>query len=393
MLHQLISHSEDLAKLRNEGYDIEIVSNFLIVKNIPYVSSIREIKFGTLVSELTVAGHTTTTPNTHVAYFEGDYPCHKDGTEISQMKHTSKNTTHCDGVLSNHSFSSKPSNGYKDFYEKMTTYANIISGPAQAINPDVTPKTFPVIEPSEEESVFNYLDTASSRAGISEVTQKLELEKIAIVGLGGTGSYVLDLIAKTPVKEIHLFDGDVFLNHNAFRAPGAPAVGTLQKKPKKVDYFKEQYSKMHRHIISHSCYIDSSTIHLLQDMKFVFLCLDGSSEKRLIVDELIKWNTPFVDVGMGIIDDDGPLTGLLRVTACTATYHKHIHEKNRIPFSSDDGNNDYSKNIQIADLNALNAAMAVVKWKKISGFYIDFKKEHFSVYAIGDNIIINEDNA
>jgi hypothetical protein len=41
--------------------------------------------------------------------------------------------------------------------------------------------------------------------------KKLELGKIAIIGLGGTGSYVLDLAAKTPVKEIHLFDGDKFL--------------------------------------------------------------------------------------------------------------------------------------------------------------------------------------
>jgi hypothetical protein len=31
----------------------------------------------------------------------------------------------------------------------------------------------------------------------------------------------LDFVAKTPVEEIHLFDSDVFLQHNAFRAPGA----------------------------------------------------------------------------------------------------------------------------------------------------------------------------
>jgi len=78
-----------------------------------------------------------------------------------------------------------------------------------------------VITTDEDESVFKYIDTASSRAGINVPTQKLELARIAIVGVGGTGSYVLDLVAKTPVKEIHLFDGDVFLSHNAFRAPSA----------------------------------------------------------------------------------------------------------------------------------------------------------------------------
>ena len=109
------------------------------------------------------------------------------------------------------------------------------------INHTVTAKTFPVVVPEEEESVFNYIDTASSRAAIDIVTQKLKLEKIAIIGLGGTGSYVLDLVAKTPVKEIHLFDGDTFLQHNAFRSPGAPSIDELKTKPRKVTYLKNLY--------------------------------------------------------------------------------------------------------------------------------------------------------
>ena len=53
------------------------------------------------------------------------------------------------------------------------------------------------------------------------VTRKLSLKNVAIVGLGGTGSYVLDLVAKTPVRQIHLDDGDMFLQHNAFGSPSA----------------------------------------------------------------------------------------------------------------------------------------------------------------------------
>ena len=69
--------------------------------------------------------------------------------------------------------------------------------------------------------MFLYEDTASSRADIVTINSKLKSLRIGIVGLGGTGSYVLDFVAKTPVKEIHLFDGDTFDQHNAFRAPGA----------------------------------------------------------------------------------------------------------------------------------------------------------------------------
>jgi len=119
-------------------------------------------------------------------------------------------------------------------------------GPAQAIDSNVTARTFPVIEPErdDEDAVFKYIDTASSRAGIDLVAKKLALKRVAIVGLGGTGSYVLDLVAKTLVKEIHLFDGDTFFQHNAFRSPGAPAGEELRAKPNKAAYFRDMYSKM-----------------------------------------------------------------------------------------------------------------------------------------------------
>ena len=80
---------------------------------------------------------------------------------------------------------------------------------------------------------FRYMDTASGRAGIGAISEQLATGPVAIVGLGGTGSYILDLVAKTPVREIHLFDGDRFGQHNAFRSPGAPHIDTLRQTPPK----------------------------------------------------------------------------------------------------------------------------------------------------------------
>ena len=71
----------------------------------------------------------------------------------------------------------------------------------------------------------------------------LEGPKIAIVGAGATGSYVLDFVAKTSVAEIHVFHHDVFLNHNAFRCPGAPSLEDLSRKQAKVDYLATVYSR------------------------------------------------------------------------------------------------------------------------------------------------------
>ena len=166
---------------------------------------------------------------------------------------------------------------------------------------------------SEDQSPFKYFDANTSRAGIGAVTEKLKIPRVAIVGLGGTGSYLLDFLAKTPIHEIHLFDGDTFFNHNAFRAPGAASLEQLEAQPKKVAYFAELYSRMRWRIMPHECHIDSGNIELLRDMTFVFLCIDGGPTKRVIVDHLQKWNVPFIDVGMGVQLVDGKLRGTLGV--------------------------------------------------------------------------------
>ena len=49
------------------------------------------------------------------------------------------------------------------------------------------------------------------------------------------------------------------------------------------------------------------------------------------------------------------------------------------------------RNIQTADLNALNAAMAVIKWKKLFGFYADLEREFNSTYGVNGNLLVNED--
>ena len=39
----------------------------------------------------------------------------------------------------------------------------------------------------------------------------------------------------------------------------------------------------------------------------------------------------------------------------------------------------------------MNATLAVIKWKKLCGFYHDFQHEHFSTYTIDGNKLLNED--
>jgi hypothetical protein len=393
MSHLLINRSPDLKRLRDEGFEIEIRSGFLLVHNVPYVNSTREIRFGTLATELTLAGQRTARPSTHVALFAGEYPCRQDGFKITQIEHQSLNTNLGGGLIAKFSFSNKPEDGYRDYYHKMTRYIDILSHPARSIDSGVMAQNFKVITVTAEESVFKYLDTASSRCGIIGVSEKLKGWRIGIVGLGGTGSYVLDLMAKTPVNEIHLFDGDFFLQHNAFRAPGAPTIEELDKHQLKVDYFAKLYSNMRANIFPHGAFINETNVDSLREMDFVFLCIDGGASKRLIIETLESARKSFIDVGMGIelIEERASLNGVLRVTSSTEDKRDHIRGKNRISFTELSGHNDYDQNIQVADLNSLNAALAVIKWKKLCGFYIDQKGECHSTYSINDNLLTSSD--
>jgi hypothetical protein len=395
MSQQLISRNADLKRLRDEGYDLEIKLGYLLVKQVPYVNASREVRCGVFVTALDLNGETTIKPQTHVAFFAGDHPCHKDGSKIEQIAHGSSRTPIGEDFATDHSFSSKPRpEGYYDYYEKVTAYVRIITNPARALDPAVTATVFPAVRAAEDESVFHYIDTASSRSGITSQSARLASPKLAIIGLGGTGAYVLDFISKAPAKEIHLFDGDKFSNHNAFRSPGAPSLTELDAGLQKVNYFSDRYSNMHRHIIPHDKYINPTNVDQLAGMSFVFLCIDKGTSKQLIVETLEKLGVPFIDVGMGVdVDADERLGGIIRVTASTPEMRDHVRNKQRISFGETDGDDEYDKNIQIADLNALNAALAVIKWKKLCGFYRDLEREHFSAYTVDGNCIINDDTA
>ena len=388
----LINHSPDLKRLWDEGYAVETRGALLLVHDVPYVNSNKEVKMGTLVSTLTLANNEiTVVPDTHVIHWIGEYPCRQDGSRITGIENENVTKNLGNDIIINHSFSNKPKNGYPDYYEKVKRYCEIISAPAKSLDHTVTELTFNVPEPTVEESVFNYLDTNSSRAEIDAISEKLNNLKIAIVGVGGTGSYILDFVAKTSVKEIHLFDADYFLVHNAFRAPGAPSVEQLKERFTKVEYLKNIYSNMHRGIIAHTSFIEQGNIEELSGKDFVFLSMDNGAGKKCIVSFLEAKEIPFIDVGIGVASKDEKLTGIVRTTTSTKDKRDHVHEKGRIPFSNGQ-ENDYSKNIQIAELNALNAAFAVIKWKKFYGFYHNLENEHFSAYTIDTNDLVNEDH-
>ncbi|MCZ4348073.1 ThiF family adenylyltransferase [Devosia neptuniae] len=383
----------DVARLIEAGYEVTIEHDHLVMRGVPYVNVNGHVLRGVLVSTLPGSLSVEAPPDSHQVWFAGEYPCDATGKRMEYIIASAQHYLIGGALAVDFHFSSKPRSGaYAGHYEKMVTYATILESQAAAIEPGVTARTGRVVA-SPDDSPFEYFDNASGRAGIAGLTAKLRKRSVAILGLGGTGSYVLDFLAKAPIVNIHLIDGDIFEQHNAFRAPGAAPAESIREHKPKVEYFAQVYSRIHRGIVAHHAYVTEQTIDLLDGHEMVFICIDNSEAKAIIVAALEANGTPFIDVGMGVDEVDGGLTGQLRTTLSTPANRNHVHERGRIPMTAGRGNDLYARNIQVCELNAMNACLAVIRWKRQCGFYKDTEHEHFSLFSIDGNHLLNEDAA
>lgn len=385
----IIDNSYDLKQLESEGYEFEIKENHLLVYNVPYLNRKKDVKLGTLVTELSVTGDMTYFPKDHTIRFIGEYPCDEYGNEIEHIRLESVTKKLSESITINHTFSSESCIGLNGYYRKVVHYVKILLEPAEWLYPGLCGRTYIIVENDEEETVFNYFDTNSSRAEIFTISTKLKPLKIGIIGLSGTGSYILDFVAKTPVSEIHLFDGGLFIQHNAFRSPGAPPRSVLNDFQPKVHYFKSIYENMHKNIIAHECNINDENVDLLAGLDFVFISIDTGQVKKNIINKLESMGIPFIDMNMEIQEVNEVLNGDLSVTANDMKKSESILNTQSISFE-DTNATIYNRNIQTAELNALSASLAVIKWKKLFGIYFDNEHEMYSKYTINNNQIQNE---
>ena len=383
MLQELISRREDLKRLVEEGYELEVRSGYLVLHRVPYVTSERTVRYGQLVCPLTETGP----PPDHTMYFAGEYPCDDQGAPIEALRNNSTHQELAVGLWVDHYFSAKPVAGtYEDYHHKMTHYAQVIGRCARRIDPGAVVRAGKLVLSADPNDPFVFMETASSRAGITRLNERLAGDRIGIVGLGGTGSYILDYVSKTRVAEIHLFDGDQFEQHNAFRAPGPTTTEELERKPTKAQFYSERYAKMRSGVVAHEFDVQANNIKVLSDLDFVFVAVDNNETRGWLLPALNEMGVPFVDVGMGIEKTDDKLLGVVR-TSFRETLNSSAARRGEGGLR-DVG--EYERNVQIVELNALNAALAVIRWKKHRGFYLDLGREGRSTYTIDGNHMSNK---
>jgi hypothetical protein len=376
LLKTLASRNPDLQRLLEKGYALAVDTNYLVVRDIPYLDATRHLRWGAIVAKLVFEDEITVRPEDHQVLWAGPRPYGLDGQVIRGLGGGDAQlalSERCSDVVVQQRFSHKLKDdgqprAYVDHFEKIESYVAMISGPAmQRFN--ASPYTFHDYEEESPNSVFKLRDTLTSRAEITDLAKLFENDVVAIIGLGGSGGYVLDFMVKTPVREIRGFDPDNFFVHNAFRSPGRLDMeeGGELRQPK-AEVYRKRYENFRHGIAIKPLFIDESSSVEVDGVTFAFVCVDKGSSRKRIFDLLIAKNIPFIDVGMGLKRSTGPISGTVRTTYFPQDTGQAVRDKGYVQ-ETDLPDDIYKSNIQIAELNALNAALAVIRFKQIRGFY------------------------
>jgi hypothetical protein len=372
MFPKLVSRNPDLRRLVERGYAVAFDdAPFLIVRDIPYLTASGELAWGAIVTKLVFVTEDQVQQDDHQIFFAGGHPHGLDGKPIGNLgggAATLALSKASSDVVVQRSFSNKPRDTgvFADFFEKIESYVAIISGPAIAAH-GANLYTFRIRDDAASNSVFKIQDTLTSRAEIVDLAAKFEDEVLAIVGLGGTGAYLLDMAVRTPVKEVRGYDADDFHVHNAFRAPGRLDPATELGQPK-VAVHAARYENFRHGLRLERKYIDLDSGPELEGATFAFVCVDKGSARAAIWDLLIPLNIPFIDVGLGLRRRGDGLGGMVRLTYVAAGDPRGLRQKGYAEMA-DGGDDLYRTNIQIGELNALNACLALIRYKQLRGFY------------------------
>lgn len=394
MFQKLVSRNSDLAALVERGFAVAFDSNCLVVRDIPYLDATGALQVGAIVAKLVFVDSERVVQDDHQIYFAGSHPHQVDGTPISNLAGgatTIQLSAMCNDFVVQRSFSNKPmpKGKFDDFLEKIESYVSIISGPAIERH-GVTPFTFRAVDTVEPDPIFKIHDTLTSRAQIADLNSGFVDERVAVIGLGGTGAYLLDLLVRTPVPTLLGFDSDTYHVHTAFRSPGRLDPAELGLK--KAEVYAGRYDSFRHGLRIEALHIDDSTAHLLDGVTFAFVCVDKGSSRAGIFDVLIAQGISFIDVGMGLNRKHGPLDGMMRATYYSTEEAAAMRERGLVALA-DTPDDLYRSNIQIGELNALNACLALIRYKQLRGFYRDTESAKHILFGIGDMHIVGENFA
>ena len=180
------------------------------------------------------------------------------------------------------------------------------------------------------------------------------------------------------MREIHLLDNDEVEWHTFQRAPGAPTAEEIELVRTgsllKVDYYHSKYAAFRDGIHPHAVRVDSPSMFReflsAHPIDYAFVCIDqlteGDSPRQDVVYcALSAVAVPFIDSGVSITVEGGAVRG-----AVTTSFYDEgsMAWKDAIPNAKVEGDVPGYRNVQLPEVNALAASLAVMEWRRRTGY-------------------------
>ena len=374
MCSPLVAPDGSLDRLRAAGRRFAVRENYLIMA-VPYLNAAGELRRGFIADPVNFLTETEIgRPGNHQMYFIGEEPYDLSRTSLVSVLGGGANQTRIfDGYSSSFYFSHKlqtrggQNRDYISVAEKFEQHYRTIAAPAVYRFPDAEGAFLDVDFGADMITPFCFPDAFSAHAELNGLNSKLRPLTVGLIGLGATGAYVLDFVTKTPVKRILMFDDDRYFVKNAYRSPGTSTSTDFKKF--KVDLYAERYSTFRMDVVPHPERITRESRSLIEDCDFIFVCVDKAASREAIAEVLLELGKPFIDVGLSVNRLSGLLDGGLRATLVDEHTQAQVLANATLPFG-EDADDLYDKNAQIAELNALNAALAVIMFKMRYGYFL-----------------------
>ena len=268
---------------------------------------------------------------------------------------------------------------YTDYREKIQTYVDEVAAYADALHPGALEAARAGEDPITISSTrFKYLNTSTYRYGLKGIELPIEDEVVAVIGVGGTGSYLVDILAKTNIKELHLFDDDILEQHTAFRLAGAAHIEEIGGTRTKVAWHKQRYSAVREEgVFSIETKVNGDAKDLLQKFTTVFVAVDDLACRREIQTQCNELGVFHVSVGLAVEVEgqhNNQLGGMVKVETSIIPLPRPTHDS-----QFDHAQPQAYGNVQTAELNMLGAALAIVEWKAKAGIYRSERSQYDSV--------------
>lgn len=372
-----MTEHEEVLRLEasKRGWHVGVSADHVMVSSVPYrqqdgASGICQVKVWTHEDGRTMKAPPNGGSATHTARLEGvsgGKAYHANGEPVGNVIWTD-DTHEC--VIS----IKLDSGNYADAWHALLVYCSIVAAAAQAGGDQ---------ERQRIDRVFQFEILGENTPDIREWQDKAGGQKIGIVGLGGVGLWLLDLMSKTDVGEIRIWDGDRIEGRNLVRAPGWAGQDAIGKN--KAEYFGQLYSQFRTGISSFPEYLDpNGPSDLFDGLDFVFIAIDNMETRSALCERLERTGVPFVDVGMGVERNQGEVRGSLQVFFSGRDAGRW---RIGIPTVTGVGDQEYHL-LQLADLAALNASLAVGVWRRHIEQYAEDSEEWLVRYLVESNTVL-----